>query len=93
MEWINAERGTGTVVTNGVLDPFGSVAGNQLNAFPLRRCQALEEALKYFLAESLSRPDYTVGFMVDYDGDVLVALLIGSLVDSDLDQTVKWVLA
>ena len=63
MEWINAKRGTGTVVSDSFLNLFGSVAGNQLNAFPLRRCQFLEEALKYFLAESLSCPDHTVGLI------------------------------
>ena len=92
MEWIYAECCTGTVVSNSIFDPLGTVTGNQLNAFPLCRRQFLEEALQYFLAESLGRPDYAVGLMVDYDGDVLVALLVGGFVNSDLDQTVKAIL-
>ena len=93
MEWIDAERGTGAVISDGIFDPFGSIAGNQLNTFPLRRRQFLEEAFKYFLAKSLGRPNHAVGLMIDYDRDVLVPLLVGSLVDSDLDQAVKSVFA
>ena len=89
MEWIDAERGTGAVISDSIFDPFGSIAGNQLNIFPLRRRQFLEEAFKYFLAKSLGRPNHAVGLMIDYDRDVLVPLLVGSLVDSDLDQAVK----
>ena len=93
MEWIDAERGTGAVISDSFFDPFGSIAGNQLNAFPLLRRQFLEEAFKYFLAESFGCPDHAVGLMIDYDGDVLVPLLVGSLIDSDLDQAVKSVFA
>ena len=74
------------------LDPFGSVAGNQLNAFPFRGRQFIEEPFQYLSTESFGCPDHTVVLMVDHNGDVLVALLVGSLVDSDLYKAVKSVL-
>ena len=92
MEWINAECCTGTVITDSIFDPLSTVTGNQLNAFPLRRCQFLKEALKYFLAESFSCPDYAIGIMVDNDGDVLVIFLVGGFVDSNFDEAVKSIL-
>ena len=93
MEWINTERSTRAVVSHSILDPFGSVAGNKLNAFPLCRRQSFKEALKYFLAESFGCPDHAVGLMVDNNGDVLVPLFVRGLVNSDLDQIVKSVFA
>ena len=86
MERINAECGIRAIFSDGILDPFCTVARNQLDAFLLFRCQFLEEALKYFLAVSLGRPNYVIGIMVDYNSDILVAFLIGSLVDPDFSQ-------
>ena len=89
MERVNAERRLMTVIRNSILDPPGTIAGYQLNAFPLRRRQFLEEALKHLFTEALRRPDHSIRIMVDDDSNVLVALLIGSLVDPDFHQTVK----
>ena len=92
MEWINAECCLRAVILNGTFDPLGTVAGYQLNAFPLCRRQFPEEVFKHLFAETLGCPDHTIGFMVDDYGDVLVALLVGSFVNSDFDQIVKSVL-
>ena len=92
MERVNTECCLGAVMFNGSFDPLGTVAGYQLNAFPLCRCQFLEEAFKHLLAESFGRPDHAVGLVVNNDSDVLVALLIGCFVNSDFDQVVKTVL-
>ena len=83
MERVNAERRLRAVIRNGILDPPGAVTGHQLNAFPLRWRQFLEEAFKHLLTEAFGRPDHSVRIVIDYYGDVLVTLLVGSLVDPD----------
>ena len=89
MERVNAERRLRTVIRDSILDPPGTIAGYQLNVFPLRRRQFLEEAFKHLFTEALRRPDHSIRIVVDDDSNVLVALLIGSLIDPDFDQTVK----
>lgn len=89
MERVNAERRLRTVIRDSILDPPGTIAGYQLNVFPLRRRQFPEEAFKNLFTEALRRPDHSVRIVIDYYGDVLVTLLVGSLVDPDFHQTVK----
>ena len=89
MERVNAERRLRAVIRNGILDPPGAIAGNQLNAFPLPRRQFLEEAFKHLFTEAFGRPDHSIRIVIDDDSNVLVALLIGSLIDPDFYQTVK----
>lgn len=89
MERVEAERRLRTVIRNGILDPPGSIARYQLNAFTLRRCQFLEEAFKHLPAKSLGRPDHCVRIVVDDNGDVLATLLVGSLINPDFNQSVK----
>ena len=83
MERIDTERRLRTVLRDSILDPPGAVAGYHLNAFPLRRRQFLEEAFKNLFTVAFGSPDHSVRIVVDDDSNVLVALLIGSLVDPD----------
>ena len=89
MERINAERRLRAVIRDSIFDPPGTVTGYQLNVFPLRWRQFPEEAFKHLFTEALRCPDHSIRIVVDDDSNVLVALLIGSLVDPDFHQTVK----
>ena len=76
MERVNTERRLRTVIRDSILDPPGTIAGYQLNAFPLRRRQFLEEAFKHLLTEAFGRPDHSIRIVVDDDSNVLVTLLV-----------------
>ena len=89
MERINAERRLRAKMRNSILDPPGTIAGYQLNIFPLRWRQFLEETFKHLITEAFGRPDHGVRIVVDDYGDVRVALLVGSFVDPDFQQPVK----
>ena len=89
MERVNTGRRLRAVIRDGILDPPGTVTGYQLNVFPLRWRQFLEEPFKHLFTEAFGRPDHSIRIVIDDDSNVLVALLIGSLVDPDFHQTVK----
>ena len=72
-----------------ISDSSGTVSGFDLNAGELFRRQLAIKLLQDLLSVSLSRPDDRVGIVVDNNSDVLVALPVIGLIDTDVDKVIK----
>lgn len=89
VEGINAACTVRKVFFNALVDPSGTVTGNNLYGCPLLWSKAFQKLGKDLFSVLVACPDNRIGIVVHYDGNVLVTLTIACLIDSDVDKVVQ----
>ena len=89
MERIHAADAVGAVLFNGRRDPFGPVAGDDLNAAALLLGQALKEAIHNHFSMVGSCPNNGICVVIHDHGDVFVPLLVAGLINANPDKAVQ----
>src|SRR4029453_8727185 len=83
---VGASDGVGAAFADHVGDPFGPVGGDvgDLGASTLSRClQRIEEGVHGRAFAAGTGPHQPAAVVVDHDGQVFVAALVGDLIDPD----------